>query len=92
MARCDTRSAARSAQRGNMRRPRHGPKEGVLQMLRTVAKAGQPCDLKMLREIQKCPDSSKATSILADALAHSAHMDGRDNRICPDASWVHPLV
>jgi hypothetical protein len=63
-----------------------------MQMLRTIAKAGQPCDLKMLREIQKCPDSSKATSILADALAHSAHMAGRDNRICPDASWIHPLV
>lgn len=92
MARCDTPSAALSAQRGNMRRPRHGPKEGVLQMLRTVAKAGQPCDLKMVRGIQKCPDSSKATSILADALAHSAHMAGHDNRICPDASWIHPLV
>jgi hypothetical protein len=75
-----------------MRRPRHGTKEIVLQMLRNVAKAGQPCDLKMLREIQKCPDSSKATRILADALAHSAHMAGRDNRICPDAGWIHPLV
>jgi hypothetical protein len=92
MARCDTPSAARSGERGNMRRPRHGTKEIVLQMLRNVAKAGQPCDLKMLREIQKCPDSSKATSILADALARSAHMAGRDNRICPDASWIHPLV
>jgi hypothetical protein len=92
MARCDTPSAVRSAQRGNMRRQRHGPKERVLQMFRTVAKAGQPCDLKMLREIQKCPDSSKATSILVDALAHSAHMAGRDHRICPDASWIHPLV
>jgi hypothetical protein len=61
-------------------------------MLRTIAKAGQPCDLKMLREIRKCPDSSKATGILADALAHSAHMAGRDNPICPDASWIHPLV
>jgi hypothetical protein len=61
-------------------------------MLRTVAKAGQPCDRKMLREIQKCPDSSKATGMLADALAHSATMAGSDNRVCPDASWIHPLV
>jgi hypothetical protein len=75
-----------------MRRPKHRTKERLLRMLRSVAKAGQPCDLKMLREIQKCPDSSKATSILADALAHSAHMAGRDNRIRPDASWVHPFV
>jgi hypothetical protein len=59
MARCDTPSAARSAQKGNMRRPTHEPKEDVLQMLRTVAKAGQPCDLKMLRKIQKCPRFSK---------------------------------
>lgn len=92
MARCDTPSAARLAQRGNMRRPKYGPKERLAQMLRDLAKSEKSCDRKMLRELQKCPDSSKATAILADALAHSARMAGRDNRICPDASWVHPLV
>jgi hypothetical protein len=75
-----------------MRRPKHQPKERLLRMLRTVAKARQTCDLKILREIQKCPDSSKAMGVLADALTHSAHIAGRDNRLCPDASWIHPLV
>ena len=55
MAICDTPSAALSAQGGNMRRPRHGPKEGVLQMLRTVANAGQLCDLKMLKRDTEMP-------------------------------------
>ena len=75
-----------------MRRPKHSPNECVLQMLRSLAKAGQPCDLKLLSEIRKCPDSPKATNILAEALAHSAQMAGRDERIYPDASWIHPLV
>jgi hypothetical protein len=92
MARCDTPSAARSAQRANMRRPTHGPKERLARMLRALAKSGETCDRKMLRELQKCPDSSKAAAILADALAHANHVTGSRGYLCPDASWVHPLV
>jgi len=61
-------------------------------MLGTIAKQGHARDLKMLREIEKCPDSSRATSILADALAHSQHMLDRGDRLPPDASWIHPLA
>jgi hypothetical protein len=92
MARCDTLSAARSAQRGNMRRPRYSPKERLVRMLRALAKSGQTCDRKMLRELQKCPDSPKATAILADALAHSDHARGGGVPLAPDASWIHPFV
>jgi hypothetical protein len=46
----------------------------------------------MLKELQKCPDSSKATAILADALAHANHVAGSGGHLCPDASWVHPLI
>jgi hypothetical protein len=92
MARCDTPSAAQSAQRGNMHRVKRQPKERLTRMLRTIAKSQDTCDGKMLRKLQKCPDSSKATAILADALAHANHVGGSGGRLCPDASWVHPLV
>lgn len=74
-----------------MRRQR-AANQGLLRKLNTLYKAGDECDLKMLREIQKCPESSEATPLLADALAHSVRWAGRDGRLCPEASWIHPLV
>jgi hypothetical protein len=92
MARCDTPSAGRSAQRAKMRRPRYSPKERLVRVLRALAKSGQTCDRKMLRELKKCPDSPKAAAILTDALAHTKNVTGNGEYLSPDASWVHPLV
>jgi hypothetical protein len=92
MERCDTPSAARSAQRGNVRRPTYNPKKRLVRTLRTLAKSGQMCDRKMLRDLQKCPDSPKAAAILTDALAHAKHVTGNGEYLSPDASWIHPLV
>jgi hypothetical protein len=75
-----------------MRRPKHRTKERLLRMLRALAKSQETCDRKMLRELQKCPDSSKATAILADALGPANHVAGSGRYLCPDASWIHPLV
>jgi len=64
----------------------------LLRKLKELSTPGDKQDFKMLREIQKCPDSSKATALLADAVARSNHCLPGGERLCPDASWIHPFV
>ena len=64
----------------------------LLRKLNTLSKPGDKQDFKMLKEMQKCPDSSKAIALLANALAHSTNYVPGGGQLCPDASWIHPLV
>jgi hypothetical protein len=64
-----------------MRRPRAATQQ-LPRMLSRLYKPGDRCDVRLLREIQKCPDTSKATALLSDALAHSIQWARRGERLC----------
>jgi hypothetical protein len=71
----------------------HSPqKNRLLRAFSRLAKQAQGKDLKILKEIEKCPSSKAACVVLAGALNASRHSGGRDEFLNADASWIHPLV
>ena len=75
-----------------MPRGRQNRTRRLLENLAVLADSIRSQDMKMLTELEKCPECPKTTALLADALAQCDHpSEGRDSLV-PDASWVHPLV
>jgi hypothetical protein len=57
-----------------------------------LAKQAQSKDLKLLKEMEKCPSSKAACALLAGALNACRYDGDRNEFLSPDASWIHPLV
>ena len=89
MASCDTRSAGLSATRDDM--PPRNRKKRLLRTLYRIAAQAKSEDAQLLKELQKCPSSKAACSILTGAL-HAHTGQDRDDLLRPVASWIHPLV
>jgi hypothetical protein len=75
-----------------MLRPTQRFKRQLLKALDVLAQSMNTRDLEMLKELQLCPDSSKAIAILTDALAHSSYRVADGECLLPEASWIHPLT
>lgn len=75
-----------------MSRARQSRKRRLLESLTVLAASARNQDIKMLTELEKCPECPKATVLLADALAQCDHPSASRDSLFPDASWVHPLV
>jgi hypothetical protein len=67
-------------------------KNRLLRAFAHLANQAQGKDLKLLKEIEKCPSSKAACAVLAGALNASRHSGGRDEFLNADASWIHPLI
>jgi hypothetical protein len=63
----------------------------LLQTLERIAATSQSQDARLFQEVEKCPSSRAACSILTGALNCSAG-NNRDELLLPVASWIHPLV
>ena len=67
-------------------------KKRLVHTLGRLAKQAQSKDLKLLKEMEKCPSSKAACTLLAGALHASHSGEDRDQVLSPDASWIHPLA
>jgi len=63
----------------------------LLRALERIAASSQSEDARLLTEVEKCPSSKAACSILAVALNCNAGHD-REELLRPAASWIHPFV
>ena len=63
----------------------------LLRALERIAASSQSEDARLLTEVEKCPSSKAACSILVRALNCNAGHD-REELLRPAASWIHPLV
>jgi len=63
----------------------------LLRVLERIAASSQSEDARLLTEVEKCPPSKAACSILVGALNCNAGQD-REELLRPAANWIHPLV
>ena len=63
----------------------------LLRALERIAASSQSEDARFLNEVEKCPSSKAACSILAGALNCNGGQN-HDELLSPAASWIHPLV
>ena len=74
-----------------MKMPEQSQVMRLLRKLHSIAVQAQSEDAQLLKEMEKCPSSKAACSILAGALnSHSGQ--SRDELLLPAAGWIHPLV
>jgi hypothetical protein len=71
---------------------RQTQQQQLLKSLQNLAALSQPKDNKLLKEVEKCPESKAASAMLAAALTASNSSKDPREVLGPDASWVHPLV
>jgi hypothetical protein len=71
--------------------PQRNRKKRLLSALQRIAVQAHSKDTQILKEMEKCPSSKTACSILTGAL-HAHAGKHRDELLRPVAGWIHPLV